>query len=107
MSKVVVIGCRADILPFAAAGAQLIEVEDAGQAAAALDGLESEKDACLVMLSEDFAIECAGEVETFRTNRRHALVAIPSLGSPTGRTLTRIRALVARSLGVDLLGRSE
>jgi len=107
MPEVYVIGRRAEVLPFAAAGATVIEVEGAHGVAEGLRALEAKREPCLVMVSEDLAGEAAEAVARFRLGKRRALVAIPTLREKSGRTLARMRRLVARSLGVDLLGKRE
>jgi vacuolar-type H+-ATPase subunit F/Vma7 len=107
MPEVYVIGRRADVLPFAAAGAEIVEVEDAHGVAEGLRAIERKHEACLVMVSEDLAEEAAAEVARFRSGKKRALVAIPTLREKPGRTLSRVRKLVARSLGVDLLGKGR
>ena len=105
MSKVIAIGRRADILPFRAAGAELVEVDNAKGAAAAFDSIMEIKDPSVVMVTEDFYDECAREIELFRQRRNRAVLAIPSLAGTPGKRMAAVRSLVARALGVDLLGR--
>ncbi len=105
MPKVIVIGRRADILPFKAVGADLVEVRDGAEAGAALSGLGESTEPSLVLLTEDVAGKCAAEVAVFRENRMNVLMPIPTVNSAPGGRLEEIRALIARALGVDLLGR--
>ena len=106
MSKIFAIGRRSEILPFRAVGAALVEVEDAAGVAGAFQQVAREHEPCLVMIPEDLARACPSEVARFRAGKRRAVVAIPTLKSGRGGMLRQIRTLVARSLGVDLLGRS-
>ena len=105
MPEVFVIGRRGDVLPFKAAGAEVIEAEDCEGAAAALAKLERLTAPCLVMIAEDLARGCADAVAKFRTGRERSVVSIPTLAAKPGAMLDKVRALVARSIGVDLLGR--
>ena len=107
MSKVFAVGRREDMLPFVAAGAELVEAADEAGVAAALAGIEHRHEPCLVMMDEGLARSCAAEVARFRSAKKRAVVAIPTLRSQPGLTLAGVRALVARSLGVDLLGRED
>ena len=107
MSKVVVIGRRADILPFRAVGAELMEVLDSVQAVTALKAFRQSGEPILVMMTEDFVDSCVEGVEEFRQNRMNVLLPIPTIGTEPGRRLERMRQLVARAIGVDLLGRKE
>lgn len=107
MSKVIAIGRRADILPFKAAGAELVEVEDAKGAAAAFDSIMEIADPSVVMVTEDFYGECGKEIDSFRERRNRAVLAIPSIGGTPGARMAAVRTIVARALGVDLLGRDS
>ena len=105
MSKVIAIGRRGDILPFKAAGVELLEIEGAEGAAAAFDSIMDMPDPCVVFVTEDLAEAAQAEIERFRRTRKRAVLAIPTLLKAPGLRLGEIRELVARALGVDLLGR--
>jgi len=107
MHRVVVIGRRADILPFKAAGAELMEVRDGAEAGAALGGFGESAEPVLVMMTEDMTEGCASETAAFRQNRMNVLLPIPTINSAPGKRLEEMRSLIARSLGVDLLGRKD
>jgi vacuolar-type H+-ATPase subunit F/Vma7 len=107
MPRVIVIGRRADILPFKAAGAELIEVRDGAEAGAALGGLRESVEPVLVMMTEDMTEMCGAEITVFRENRTNVLLPIPTINSAPGKRLGEMRSLIARALGVDLLGRKE
>jgi len=107
MPKVIVIGRRADILPFKAVGADLMEARDGAEAGVALGGLRESTEPSLVLLTEDIAGECTVEVAKFRENRMNVLLPIPTINSVPGKRLEDMRMLVARAIGVDLLGRKE
>jgi vacuolar-type H+-ATPase subunit F/Vma7 len=105
MPDVFVIGRRSAVLPFKAAGAEVIEADDCEGTAAAFAKLDHLTTPCLVMITEDLARGCADEVAKFRTGRERSVVSIPTLAVKPGAMLEDVRALVARSIGVDLLGR--
>jgi vacuolar-type H+-ATPase subunit F/Vma7 len=107
MPKVVVIGRRADILPFRAVGAELVEVVDTEQAGEALNAFRQSTEPVLVMMTEELVNACGNGVAEFRQNRMNVLLPIPTIGSEPGGRLERMRQLVARAIGVDLLGRKE
>jgi len=107
MPRVIVIGQRADILPFKAAGAELMEVRDGAEAGAALDGFGESSEPILVMMTDDMVEKCGTDIAAFRQNRMNVLLPIPTINSAPGRRLEEIRSLIARALGVDLLGRKE
>jgi len=107
MSRVVIIARRAEALPFKAAGVEIIEAADAEAAGAALDEMRGETRPCLAMMPEDFAARCEEAIARFRAGKLRAVVALPSLAQPPGLQREKVRALVARALGVDKLGRQE
>jgi vacuolar-type H+-ATPase subunit F/Vma7 len=59
------------------------------------------------MMTEDLVDACGIGVAEFRQNRMNVLLPIPTIGSEPGARLERMRQLVARAIGVDLLGRKE
>lgn len=105
MPEVFAIGRRSDMLPFKAAGVEIIEANDCEGAAEAFKELERLTTPCLVMIAEDLVSGCAEELSKFRGGRERSVVAIPTLGKEPGATFSYVRDLVARSIGVDLLGR--
>ncbi len=107
MPKVVVIGRRADILPFRAVGAELMEVRDEGQVNEVLGLFRQSTEPVLVMMTEDLVNAAGSSIAEFRENRMNVLLPIPTINTEPGKRLEQIRALVARALGVDLLGRKE
>ena len=107
MPKVFVLGRRSDILPFRAVGAELLEIRDESQVGPALERFKSSTEPVMLMMSEDLASSCTHEIEQFRENKMNILLPIPTISTEPGLRLAQIRALVARALGVDLLGRKD
>ena len=107
MPKVFVLGRRSDILPFRAVGAELLEIRDESQVGAALERFKNSTEPVILMMSEDLVNTCTHEIERFRENKMNILLPIPTINTEPGLRLAQIRALVARSLGVDLLGRKD
>ena len=105
MPRVAVIGRRADVLPFRAAGVEIMEVEDAPGADAALASFQETTEPCVVMVTEDLLEGCAGRLSAFRRGATRVVLAIPSAAARGGRRMMQSRMLVARALGVDLLAR--
>ena len=103
MPKVFVIGRRADILPFRALGSELIEIEDEATVSAAFDRVQADEPV-MVMITEDLVGRCPEKIAEFREKPMNMLLPIPSMTASPGIRLEEIRSLVARSLGVDLLG---
>lgn len=106
MPKVFVIGRRADILPFRALGSELIEIEDEANVGAAFDRLQTDEPV-MVMMTEDLVSRCPERIAEFREKPMNMLLPIPSMTTSPGIRLEEVRSLVARSLGVDLLGQKN
>ena len=108
MSRAVILGSHAAILPFRAVGVELMPAEDADAARARLRLLAADFAEGLVLVTEDLAESCRDEIAELR---RHPGVAVLPLASPAagaksaGAQREWIRQLVRRAIGVDLMGR--
>jgi vacuolar-type H+-ATPase subunit F/Vma7 len=62
---------------------------------------------CAVFVSEDLAsaAEVSKLIASFRRGKARAVLVVPSMTTTPGKRLAEIRSLIARALGVDLLGR--
>jgi vacuolar-type H+-ATPase subunit F/Vma7 len=107
MLKVFVLGRRSDILPFRAVGVELLEIRDEGQVAPALERFKGTTEPVMLMMTEDLVSSCIEEIALFRENKMNILLPIPTVTTEQGLRLAQIRAMVARALGVDLLGRKD
>ncbi|MDR1518823.1 MAG: hypothetical protein LBU23_01595 [Planctomycetota bacterium] len=105
MPRVKVIGKHAAILPFKAVGAELAGVDDAEGARAALREIRESGDGTLVFIPEDLAGECAADIGLLRQDSSMVVLNLPSQAGEPGLQRERVRQLVARSLGVDLMGK--
>ena len=105
MPKVKVVGRRAAILPFRAAGVELEPVEDVEGARNALRAIRETAEETLVLIPEDMAGECAADIALLRQGSSVIILNLPSFSGAAGIQRERVRQLVARSLGVDLMGR--
>lgn len=107
MPRVLVIGRRDAILPFRAAGVELVEAEDASAAVAMLRELHETLEQGLVLVPEEWAAQCAPAMALLRQSRTVAVIAVPFASGSTGLVRERVRQLVTQSLGVDLMGKSD
>jgi len=103
MLKLYVIGPRADILPFKAIGAELIEIQN-GSVTNILEKLMQSTDQLLVMMTEELASSARAEIDTFRKKTNSIFLPIPSMSTHPGTRLKEVQQMIAKSLGVDLLG---
>ncbi|MDR1534924.1 MAG: hypothetical protein LBU64_07490 [Planctomycetota bacterium] len=105
MPKVKAVGKHAAILPFRAAGVELVDADDPEAAKSALREIRESGEETLVMIPEDMAGECAAEIALLRQGASFLVLNLPAFRGETGLQRERVRQLVARSLGVDLMGR--
>lgn len=105
MPKVMVIGKHAAILPFKAVGVEPLDVDSVDEAKAALRKIRESGEETLVLIPEDIAIECAGEIAHLRQGVSVVVMTLPASTGEVGVQREQVRQLVARSLGVDLMGK--
>jgi vacuolar-type H+-ATPase subunit F/Vma7 len=105
MPRVTVIGKHANILPFKSVGVEPLDVEGAEEAKAALRRIRESGEETLVMIPEDIATECANEIALLRQGTGVVIMTLPASSGEVGIQREQVRQLVARSLGVDLMGR--
>ena len=105
MPRVMVMGKHAAILPFKAVGVEIVDidgVEDAQEKLCALAGAEEET---LVLIPEDIAVECQAEIASIRKGSSVVVMTLPASSGDAGLQREQVRQLVARSIGVDLMGK--
>ena len=93
------VGRPEDVLPFLALGAQAHEATDAAAAKALVKKLDS-KPGTLILLAEEFSAAAASAQQAL-------VVVIAGATGGTGETLEKVRNVVARSLGVDLIAKAD
>jgi vacuolar-type H+-ATPase subunit F/Vma7 len=104
--RVYVVGGAQVILPFRAGGAVLRPAEDAAGLRKALGEIAAEPPGSLVLLTAEAAALDAAAVGEFETDARHALLVIPTRRTARSEGLERMRGLIIRSVGVDLIARA-
>lgn len=104
--RVHVIGGAQVILPFRAGGAVLRPAEDAAAVRKALEELAAQPAGSLVLLTEEAAALAPDAVREFEENGAHAVLVIPTLLKEKSAGLERMRQVIIRSVGVDLIARS-
>ncbi len=105
MPRVTVIGKHAAILPFKAVGVEPCDVETIEEAKAELRKIRESGEETLVMIPEDIAVECAHEIGQLRQGISAVVMTLPASTGEIGIQREQVRQLVARSLGVDLMGK--
>jgi vacuolar-type H+-ATPase subunit F/Vma7 len=101
-----VIGNAQVILPFKAGGAVLYAAEGPEGVAKALRQIGAQPGSSLVLITEAAAAWSPDEVKDFEEAGRHALMVIPTRRAEKSSGLEIMRALVIRSVGVDLIARA-
>ena len=105
MPKVVVIGRHAAILPFKSVGVEPLDVESVDDAKKALRGIRESGEETLILIPEEFAVECTNEIALLRQGTHAVVLSLPATSGEVGVQREQVRQLVARSLGVDLMGK--
>ncbi len=105
MPKVTVIGKHANILPFKAVGVEPLDVETPDDAKAALRSIRESGEETLVLIPEDIAADCENEIALLRQGTQVVVLTLPASTGQVGTQREQVRQLVARSLGVDLMGK--
>jgi V/A-type H+-transporting ATPase subunit F len=103
---VCVIGGAQAILPFKAGGAVLYPAEDPAAVSRALHETGAQPKGSLVLITEEAAALVPEAIEEFEEAGAYALMIIPSRPSERSVGMDRMRELIIRSVGVDLISRS-
>gem|GEM_PF-2420968 len=106
MPRVMVMGKHAAVLPFKAVGVEIVDAEEVEAVRGALHKLVDTEDETLLLLPEDLALGCAAEIKAIREAGTSVVVmTLPALSGEVGAQREQVRQLVARSIGVDLMGK--
>ncbi len=107
MPKVMVMGKHAAILPFKAVGVDIVDVETIEDARVQLKKLAESEEETLVLVPEDIAVECQEEISAIRQGVSVVVMTLPASSGDIGTQREHVRQLVARSIGVDLMGKNK
>lgn len=108
MPRVIAIGKHAAVLPFKSVGVEPFDVENADDAKVELRKIRESGEEILILIPEDIAVECENEIALLRQGVNAVLLTLPALsGDEVGVQREQVRQLVARSLGVDLMGKRK
>ena len=104
--RVHVVGGAQVILPFRAGGAVLWPAENGDGVRKVLEELAAQPAGSLVLLTEEAAALAPDAVGEFEQKGAHALLVIPTRLREKSAGLERIRQVIIRSVGVDLIARA-
>jgi len=106
MSNVYVIGEQNVILPFRGVGAIPLPVSDRPEALEALNRVKGDPEAGVVFITEEAAVTLGGDaLSLFREQYSGTMITIPTRRGGGQQIVEEMRSLVARAIGVDLMGR--
>ena len=106
MSNVYVVGEQNVILSFRGAGAVLLPASDRSEILEALNQIKGNPEAGLVLMAEESAALLGGDaLDLFRGQYPGIVVTFPTHRGGGQEVLEEMRSLVARAIGVDLMGR--
>ena len=107
MPRVIAIGRHAAILPFKSVGVEPVDIEEVDDAKKELRRIRETGEETLILIPEDIAVECANEIQLLRQGTNAVVLTLPALSGEVGIQREQVRQLVARSLGVDLMGKRQ
>ena len=106
MSNVYAIGEQNVMRPFRGVGAILLPASDRAEMLGALNRVKEDPEAGVVFIAEEMAAALGGDaLDLFREQYMGVVVTIPTRHGGGGQVVEEIRSLVARAIGVDLVGR--
>lgn len=106
MSKIAIVGKKDVYLGFKALGVTVCDARTPQAAEQAVLDLTSQGFS-IIFISEGLARELGTLLERFRKQSTPAIVMIPDNTGSLGVALERIRKLVERAVGIDILSRGE
>lgn len=107
MPRVIVIGKHAAILPFKSVGVEPVDIESTDDAKRELRKVRESGEETLVLIPEEFAVDCDAEIALLRQGVNAVVLTLPATSGEVGLQREQVRQLVARSLGVDLMGKKK
>lgn len=107
MPRVIAIGRHAAVLPFKAVGVEPVDIESVDDAKQELRSLRETGEEALVLIPEEIAVECANEIGLLRQGTNAVVLTLPASSGEVGIQREHVRQLVARSIGVDLMGKRK
>lgn len=106
MSNVYAIGKQSVMLPLRGVGAVLFPVSDRADVLEALNRIKADPEVGVVFIAEEEASVLGGDaLSLFREQYPGIVITIPTQRGGGQQVLEEMRSLVARAIGVDLLGR--
>lgn len=107
MSKAVAVGEKHLVLGFKGVGMDVVDVAEPERLKAALLRLARNPEVGVVLVTESMAAQAPDALSDFRDAGGGILVVIPSHEGSKGFSFEEMRRSVERSIGVDILGKSD
>ena len=105
MPRIVIVGPPMAILPFLAAGVELLPAEDVATARGLLRTLGRELEKGVVFITDELAAACRDDIADIRHTRPTvAVLPLPPTAAAGREHHEWVRELVRRAVGMDLLG---
>ncbi len=103
---IAMVGARDSILGFRALGLDVFPVTGAAEAGAAFDDCVRRGYAA-IFITEGYAADLASRIKALSAQPLPATVIIPEGQESTGQGLARLRTIVEKAIGADILFRGE
>ena len=102
MYKIGVIGDPVSVVGFKAVGLDVFPCEEEREARRLIRRL-AESDYAIIYITEELALQAAGEIDKYSDARLPAIIAIPGKDGASGNGLRGVRKAVERAVGADIL----
>ncbi|MCI2430807.1 V-type ATP synthase subunit F [Candidatus Acetothermia bacterium] len=106
MSKIAIVGRKDVYLGFKALGLRVVDARTASEAEPAIQELVAQE-YVIIFIAESLAAELGSVIERYRKQATPAMVMIPDNRGSLGIARERVRKLVERAVGIDILSRKE
>jgi V/A-type H+-transporting ATPase subunit F len=106
MSKIAIVGRKDVYLGFKALGLRVVDARTASEAEQAIQELVAQE-YVIIFIAESLAAELGSVIERYRKQATPAMVMIPDNRGSLGIARERVRKLVERAVGIDILSRKE
>ncbi len=106
MCKIAVVGDRDSILGFKALGISIFPVQERDEAARKLRQM-AQQEYAIIFITEPMLTELATLIQDLNREVFPAIIPIPNNRGSTGAAMERLRQLVEKAVGVDILFQKE
>lgn len=105
MSKIVVIGEKADILPYQSIGVEIEPVNTIEETVNVLKKTVQDSSVGIILITENMAEQCLDTITEMRNKTARAITIIPTQQGSRHISTMELNKEVGRAVGMDILGK--